>query len=167
MLMGSRFSIGSGDVPVAKNTTVEQLVRRGDPLRQTLELEHERQRAVGLARTAAHVVAIDYSQAPATGFVFPADEVLEPLLVEERIAVAADDAPALRDRPDDRHVALLERISPVAIADAEHPVVFRAVLEAGLGAGRRRGLAVPLVAEVERPCVTHADGNLGDVVRSV
>src|SRR5262245_62035642 len=157
MLMGSLFSVGSGDVAVAQNTTVEQLVRRGHALRQALQLELHRDRVVGLARAAAHVVAVDHSQAPAAGLVLPADEVFEPLLVEERVAVAADEAPALRQRPDDGHVALLERVAPVAIADAEQAILLRTVLEARFGPGRCRGLAVPLIAHVERPRVAQAD----------
>src|SRR5436190_17323804 len=111
MLMGSLFSVGSGDGAVAQNTTVEQLVRRGHALRQALQLELHRDRIVGLSRAPAHVIAVDHAQAPAARLVLPADEVLEALLVEERIAVAADEAPALRERPHDRHVALLERVA--------------------------------------------------------
>src|SRR6187551_1078416 len=117
--MESLFSIGSGDVAVAQNTTVEELVRRSGPLRQALQLELHRDRVVGVAGAAADVVAVDHSQAPAAGLVFPADEVLEAFLVEERIAVAADEAPALGDRPYDRKVALLERIAAIAVADSE------------------------------------------------
>src|SRR5262245_1757763 len=116
MLMESLFSVGSGDVAIAQNTTVEQLVRRGNSLRQALQLELHRDRIVGVAGAAAHVVAVDHAQAPAAGLVLPADEVLEPFLFEERIAVAADEAPALRNRPDDRHVALLERVAAVTVA---------------------------------------------------
>ena len=94
MLIGSLFSVGSGDVAVAQNTTVQEVVRRRDALRQALQLELQRDRAVGLAGAAAHVVAVDHAQPPAARLVFPAEEVLEALLVEERIAVAADDAPA-------------------------------------------------------------------------
>src|SRR5262245_14005066 len=108
--MESLFSIGSGDVAIAQNTTVEKLVRRGDSLRQALQLELHRDRVVGLA-PAAHVVAVDHAQAPAAGLVLPAEEVFEPLLVQERIAVAADQPPALGDRPYDRKVALLERVA--------------------------------------------------------
>src|SRR5262245_61492066 len=131
--MESLFSIGSGDVAIAQNTTVEQLVRRGGSLRQAFQLELHRDRVVGLAGAAAHVVAVDHAQAPAAGLVLPADEVLEPFLVEERIAVTADEAPTLRDRPDERKVALLERVAAVAIADTEQPIVLGAVLEARFG----------------------------------
>src|SRR5688572_27437479 len=154
MLMGSLFSISPGDVAVAQNTTVEQLVRRRDALRQAFELELQGDRIVGLAGAPAHVVAVDHPQSPATGLVLPADEVFEPLLVEERIAVAADDAPALRQWPYDRHVSLLERVAPIAIAEAEHPIVFRAVLDARFGSSRCGSLAVPLIAHVERPGVS-------------
>src|SRR5688572_3001594 len=158
MLMGSLFSIGPGDVAVAQNTTVEQLVRRRDALRQAFELELQGDRVVGLAGAPAHVIAVDHPQSPAAGFVLPADEVLEPLLVQERIAVAADDAPTLRQRPNDGHVSLLEslleRVAPIAIAEAEHAIVFRPVLDARFGSSRCGSLAVPLIAHVERPGVS-------------
>src|SRR5688572_24558004 len=138
MLMGSLFSIGPGDVAVAQNTTVEQLVRRRDPLRQAFELELQRDRIVLLAGAAAHVIAADHAQAPAARLVLPADEILEPLLVEERIAVEADEAPALRERPHDRHISLLERVllervSPITIADTKQAILLRAILEARFG----------------------------------
>src|SRR5690606_7236783 len=111
----------------------------------TFELELNCERAVLVVGTPAHVAAADDAQPPAAGVVLPADELLERLLLEQRVGVAADDAPALGHGPDDRHVALLERAAPVTVAEAEETVVLRTVLEARLHARRLVRRVVPLV----------------------
>src|SRR5690606_1675838 len=98
---------------------------------------------------------------------FPADELLERLLLEERVAVARNDPPTVRYRPDEREIALLDHAAAVAVCEAEQPILGRPVLETGLGAGRALGIAVPLIAEVEIPRVAEPDRELGDVVGRV
>src|SRR5262249_23021581 len=134
-------------------------------LRQALELELDRERAVLLAR-ATDVAASHGTETPAARVVFPAHVLLEGLLLEEGIAVASEDSPFVGHWPDHRHVALLEQVAAEAIAESDQPVVLRPVLEACLRARRRIGLAVPLEPEIEVPDLP-VERHLGHVVRRV
>src|SRR5690606_1497558 len=122
-------------------------------------------RAVGLPGAPAGILPADHAQPPATRLVLPAQELLERLVLEKRVAVAADDPPAIGNRPDQGNIALLQDASSIAVAEAEQPVVLWPVLEARFRPRRGFGLVVPLVAEVEAPFVPQIHAELGYVVR--
>src|SRR5690606_1651424 len=75
---------------VTQNTTIEKLLRGGHPLAEAFQLELDCDRAVGFPGAPAHVTPADDPKPPAARVVLPADELLERLLLEERIAVARD-----------------------------------------------------------------------------
>src|SRR5690606_29442336 len=100
---------------VAKNTTVEELLRGGHLLAEAFQLELDRDGAVGFPVAPAHIAPADDAQPPAARIVFPADELLERLLLEERVAVARNDPPTVRYRPDEREIALLDHAAAVAV----------------------------------------------------
>src|SRR5690606_21578005 len=152
---------------VSQNTTVQQLLRGGDPLAEPLELELDRDGRVRFPGAAADEAPPNDPQTPAARVEFPAEELLERRLLEKRVAVPADQAPALGDRPHEREVALLDDVAAIAIGEAEQPILGRAILEARFHARRALGIAVPLITDVEIPRVAQADRHLGHVVGGI
>src|SRR5690606_27376938 len=113
----------------------------------------DRDGRVGFPGAAADEAPPDDPQTPAARVEFPAEELLERRLLEERVAVSADQSPTLGDRPNEREIALLDDVAAIAIGEAEQPILGRAILEARFHARRPLRIAVPLIADVEIPCV--------------
>src|SRR5690606_15267373 len=155
------------DATIAKNTTPQELLGAGVPLRQALELELKQYGVVRFPRPAADKISADHPQPPAARIELPAEKALQGRVGEEGIAEAPDQAPALRRGPHERQIALLQQAFAESIARREHTVVPRPILQVRFRSRGLLGRRVPLIAYVEVSGVAQIHRQLRDVVRGV
>ena len=102
---------------------------------QSVKFKLQLNARVDIAGAIDHIAPGDEAQAPAARAVLQARQLIELLLVLERIDHASISAPVVRDRPRDGAVDLLN------LADAENPRRERRIAE---GPGVLTGIATPL-----------------------
>src|SRR5262245_774336 len=78
-----------GSTRIAKDTMLEEGVRRRADAREAVQLELEEDRALGIAAACAHVAARDDAHGPAAASVLEAQEALEGVLLVERVVPPA------------------------------------------------------------------------------